>query len=331
MKDSEDLIRFPSVDGLPCLEHLVLEDCINLVEIHQSAGLHKKLVVLNLMNCVNLKILPSELEMDSLKDLILSGCSKVKKLPEFGDNMEFLSVLDLSDCKSLTCLPKSIHTLKSLRILNTSSCCKISRLPNNLAENEILEELNVSGTAIRELPASIVHLKHLKKLSFGGHRAEQSNSWNLSLLFGLKLWRNPISMGMMLPPFSRFSLLEELDLSYCNLSDESLPVDLGLLSSLKDLNLSGNNFINLPSSCLANLSKLYCLRLDCCPRLESVPKLPPHVDRLYGRNCASWKLFSDPQDLCYYFASHQQVQLSLFLTCFHSPLVDFLRRKFCCR
>ncbi|KAI4308570.1 hypothetical protein L6164_031629 [Bauhinia variegata] len=308
LKDSIDLIRFPSISGVPCLTRLVLEDCVNLVEVDQSVGLHKKLMVLNLTNCVNLKILPRKLEMDSLKELILSGCSKIKKLPEFGDNMELLTELNLKGCKSLVCLPKSIHNLKSLRILNTSGCFKFSMLPEDLEKNKALEELNVSGTAVREVPPSIARLKSLKKLSLGGHREMESNSWNLPLPFRWKLWKHPVSKAMMLPPVSSFPLLQELCLSYCNLSDESLPLDIGCLSSLAKLDLSGNNFSIIPTSCIANLSKLYYLKLDCCPLLQSVPMLPPNVERLYGRNSDSWKPFSDPLDLCDYLSSHIQMK-----------------------
>ncbi|KAG5064499.1 hypothetical protein JHK85_005682 [Glycine max] len=48
--------------------------------------------------------------------------------------------------------------LSSLRSLNISGCSKFSRLPENLNENETLEELDVGGTAIREVPSSIVQL-----------------------------------------------------------------------------------------------------------------------------------------------------------------------------
>ncbi|KAI4308567.1 hypothetical protein L6164_031626 [Bauhinia variegata] len=307
LRYSTDLIQFPCVCGVPYLERLILEGCITLQQVDQSIGQHKKVMVLNLRNCVELKILPRKLEMDSLKELILSGCSKLKKLPEFGDNMELLTELNLQDCKNLVCLPRSIHNLISLRILNTLGCSNLCMLPENLDKNVALEELNVSGTAIRELPPSIVHLKYLRKLSSSGYKEMESNSLSLSLPSRWMFWRHPISTAMILPPLSRFSLLEELDLSYCNLCDESLPVDLCCLSSLGKLDLSGNNFINLRACRIANLSKLYYLKLDCCPTLESVPVLPSHVKRLYGRNCSSWKPLSDPLELCDLFASYQQM------------------------
>ncbi|KAI4308568.1 hypothetical protein L6164_031627 [Bauhinia variegata] len=308
LRYSMDLIQFPSISGVPYLERVILQGCKALQEVDQSVGQHKKVMVLNLKNCEKLKILPRKLEMDSLKELILSGCSKVKKLPEFGDNMELLTELNLQDCKNLVCLPRSIYNLISLRILNTLGCSNLSMLPENLDKNVALEELNVSGTAIREVPSSIVHLKYLRKLSLSGHKEMESNSLSLSLPLRWMFRRHPISTAMILPPLSCFSLLEELDLSYCNLRDESLPVDLGCLSSLRKLDLSGNNFINLRPCSIANLSKLYYLKLDCCSTLESVPVLPPHVERLYGRNCASWKPLSDPVDFCDFFASHQQMR-----------------------
>jgi hypothetical protein len=94
---------------------MLLIGCTNLIEVHHSVGQHKKLVVLYLKDCKNLKTFPKKLEMDSLEELNLSGCSKVKKLPEFGKNMKYLSLLNLENCINLICLPNSIHNLKSLK------------------------------------------------------------------------------------------------------------------------------------------------------------------------------------------------------------------------
>ena len=55
----------------------------------------KKLMVLNLKGCKKLKNLPGKVEMESLKILILSDCSEIKTIPEFGKNMELVIELHL--------------------------------------------------------------------------------------------------------------------------------------------------------------------------------------------------------------------------------------------
>ena len=122
---------------VPNLEKLSTEDCINLLWLHPSIGVLKKLTLLNLKGCKNLTTLPNKFEMESLEILVLSGCSKLKEIPEFGTNMQRvmelyldgtaitklpitighltgLALLNIRDCKSLTCLPSTIFNLKFL-------------------------------------------------------------------------------------------------------------------------------------------------------------------------------------------------------------------------
>ncbi|PHT31176.1 TMV resistance protein N [Capsicum baccatum] len=73
--------------------------------------------------------------------------------------------------------------------------------------------------------------------------------------------------------------LEILNLSYCNLIDGELPNDIGCLSSLKRLNLSGNNFGHLPRS-IAQLGALRCLDVSHCKRLTQLPELPVQLDTI---------------------------------------------------
>ncbi|KAI4324083.1 hypothetical protein L6164_023647 [Bauhinia variegata] len=96
MSFSKNLTGILDISGVPNLEKLVLEGCEGLLKVHPSLGLHGSLVLVNFKDCKNLKYLPSKLEMSSMEDLILSGCSKVKQLPEFGESMEHLSSLTLS-------------------------------------------------------------------------------------------------------------------------------------------------------------------------------------------------------------------------------------------
>ncbi|XP_065632752.1 disease resistance protein Roq1 [Quercus suber] len=203
MNESPNLIQTPDLMRVPNLEKMVLEDCLNLREIHPSTWVHIRLTLLNLKGCVNVKKLPSKFEMESLEVLILSGCSKLKKIPEFGENMQHvlklyldgtaitklptsighligLILLNVRDCKSLTCLPSSVFNLKLLKDMNISGCSKLERLPENMGNAKSVEELDVSGTAIREVPSSIGLLKNLKVLSFNGCKALssfKSTSW----------------------------------------------------------------------------------------------------------------------------------------------------------
>ncbi|KAI5406817.1 hypothetical protein KIW84_053186 [Lathyrus oleraceus] len=284
LSNSKDLRQTPNISGVPNLEELYLNDCPKLVEVHQSIRKHKKLMILSLMGCVDLKTFPNELEMFSLKMLFLSDCSRIERLPEFGKNMTRITELILTNCKNLLCLPNSICNLKTLRILNISRCSKIRTLPDGINQNKALVDIDLSRTAIRELDPSLLQLENIKRLSLSGCSEPASNSsWEFQLPFGKKFRLFPAhTTALALPRFvSGLSSLTVLDLSHCNLTDDSIPHDIDCLSSLESLILSGNNFVHLPTHYLANLSKLRYLELEDCPQLQSLPVLPPHV-RLYG-------------------------------------------------
>jgi hypothetical protein len=95
----------------------------------------------------------------------------------------------------------------------------------------------------------------------------------------------PDPIKCLLPPNS-LSSLKDLDLSYCNLSDEAIPSDLSCLPSLRALWLSGNKFTRIPDS-VAQLSCLSILMLNDCSCLQALPKLPLGLARLSVRNCPS--------------------------------------------
>ncbi|XP_030970816.1 TMV resistance protein N-like [Quercus lobata] len=166
LNDSLNLIATPNVTGVPNLKKLVFKGCINLHEVHPSTLVHKRLILLDLENCKSLSSLPSKFEMESLEILILSGCSKIKRIPEFMTNMEHLwklhldgtaitklpssvehliniASLHLGHCKNLMCLPRIICSFKSLKDINLAGCSKLDGLPEELWNVESLEKLNV--------------------------------------------------------------------------------------------------------------------------------------------------------------------------------------------
>jgi Leucine-rich repeat (LRR) protein len=306
---SPKLIETLDFTKVPVLEKLVLEDCINLPGVHPSIGVHKMLKVLNLKGCKNLKSLPSKFEMESFEILILSGCSKVKKIPEFGGNMERvcklyldgtsitklptsiehltgLASLNLRDCKNLLCLPSTIFNLKLLKEVDICGCSKFERLPENLGNAESVEELDVSGTAIRHVPSSISHLKNLKRLSFKGCKGllSSNKSWYELIPFYSKS-RSPDPMG--LSPLLGLCSLTKLNLSDCNL--KAIPNDISSLFSLEHLILSGNKFVCLPES-MDQLSNLKWMWVRNCTSLRSLSKLPSNIKGIAASNCISLEI-----------------------------------------
>ncbi|KAI9073785.1 hypothetical protein K1719_044232 [Acacia pycnantha] len=96
----------PDFSNVQCLEHLRLSSCTSLVKVHESLGVLKKLVEVDLRDCGNLNNLPSKLETNSLRKLDLGGC-KMLKATEFGEGMKKLSYLDAS-FTAITSLPNHL-------------------------------------------------------------------------------------------------------------------------------------------------------------------------------------------------------------------------------
>ncbi|KAB5533743.1 hypothetical protein DKX38_016829 [Salix brachista] len=161
LRHSHGLIRTPDLSGIPRLENLILEDCIHLVQIHESIGDLRSLVMLNLKNCKSLVELPEELcGLNSLKELYLNGCSNLESLNFQLENHQGNRFLESDACAAST--PSIIRSL-SLKLLFPSrfSARKAPRftLPHSLTR------LDLSGTPIRFLPESIKDLSPLVALT----------------------------------------------------------------------------------------------------------------------------------------------------------------------
>ena len=188
MSGSQNLIEIPDLSGALNLKQLILKSCTRLYKIHASLGDLKRLIRLDLNGCKYLESLPYKISFEALETFNLGGCSRLKKFPEIVENMSHLSVLclsetaikdlsllvehstslinlDLRHCKNLSSLPKAICSLLSLKTLILSGCSRLDRLPENLGNIEGLEVLDLSETAIRGLPSSMVLLKNLQNLS----------------------------------------------------------------------------------------------------------------------------------------------------------------------
>nr|XP_024926773.2 disease resistance protein Roq1-like [Ziziphus jujuba var. spinosa] len=185
LSHSWNLIKTPDFTGVPNLERLVLEDCRNLIEVHPSIGILKRLHLVNMRDCTSVTNLPSAISMECLESYVLSGCSKLEKFPDIVGPMQYLSQPNL-DRTAINNLPKSIEHLAGLASINRRNCnylsCLLSGMPNlrkldlrdcNLPEGAIpsnigclttLEVLDLSRNKFLTLPPSISQLIKLKFL-----------------------------------------------------------------------------------------------------------------------------------------------------------------------
>ncbi|KAH0725611.1 hypothetical protein KY284_001476 [Solanum tuberosum] len=325
---SRSLMETPDFTGMPNLEYLDLSECESLKEIRPSLRCSRKLISLELSGCINLERFPC-LNVESLEILCLMDCFSLEKFPEILGRLKpkldisvggseirsgWPTVLDLSDFLDLRycnltdgglpedigCLsslkelhlqgnnfehlPLSIAQLGSLRSLDLSECRRLKKfLGVNVAEGlRSLENLNLSSCNLKEgvLPEVIGCLSSLKELNLQGNNFEylprsiaqlgSLRSLDLSECKRLKEFLG-VNVAEGLPS------LENLNLSYCNIIDGGLLEDIGCLSSLKELNLQGNNFEHLPRS-IAQLGALQTLHLtDCHMALKNIPNLPQRV------------------------------------------------------
>ncbi|KAM3283289.1 TMV resistance protein N [Capsicum chacoense] len=297
----KSLKRFPCV-SVESLEYLDLEKCYSLEKFPEMIGevkpssnqyrTHITRGVLCLNKLKNLVALPSSIcKLKCLVKLNLSYCFKVDSLPEeIGDleNLEELdarftlistppsSIVHLNKLKFLSfeknkkkpssseyltqgvlfVFPRVNKGLRSLKILNLCHCNLIDGgLLEDIGCLHSLEDLTLSGNNFESFPQSIAQLGALRFLDLS-----HCNKINFELIVGMKN-------------------LETLNLSCCNLIDGELPDDIGCLSSLKELNLSGNNFGHLPRS-IAQLGALQCLDVSHCKRLTQLPEFPVQLDTI---------------------------------------------------
>ncbi|GJY99574.1 NB-ARC domains-containing protein [Tanacetum coccineum] len=170
------LTSTPDFTDIANLEELILEGCKNLVKVHPSLGMLKKLLVLNMRDCTSLKSFPSNLEMDSLHVLILSGCLKMEKLPEDLGRIKSLTELHI-DRTSITELPlfgqqKSIRSRWWTSITGTFGLLSKQQHPQrsvSLAGFHTLKHLNFSYSNLVQVSESIGGLSCLEHLYLSGN------------------------------------------------------------------------------------------------------------------------------------------------------------------
>ncbi|KAL5800978.1 hypothetical protein ACOSQ3_032610 [Xanthoceras sorbifolium] len=363
------LTTIPDLSGSPYLEVIDLVECKSLLDISCSIQHLNNLKHLRLVGCESLRSFSRNIHFKSLRNLDVTSCINLMKFPQISGNIEMLTLtgteieevpasveslsklflLDLSDCARLKHISTSICKLKSLRVLSLKNCPKLESFPEILEIMESLEELDLSGTAIKELPFSIEHLNGLLRLLLNCCKNLEtlpSSICNLTSLieFDLsdcpKLGKLPVNMGSLKsfenisaavsqPPSSMTSLrslieclafhpisglscsLEDLCLNNSSLME--IPKDIGCLSSLKKLELCKNDFESLPTS-IKQLSKLETLLLNDCNMLRFITKLPSNLLLLEAMNCKQLQSLPDTSEFTEFLTSERSISRNARLT-----------------
>ncbi|GKB67795.1 NB-ARC domains-containing protein, partial [Tanacetum coccineum] len=200
-----NLTTTPDFSEITNLEELSLEGCVNLVSVHPSIGMLKRLVVLNLRDCKRVQNFPSRVEMDALQVLNLTGCLKVDQLPDAVGRIKSLTELHV-DRTAITELPSFVSSLINLESLSFGgqgriqprwwtfgllskqqhpqilvslsglhmlkylnfSYCNLEQVPDAIGGLLLLKKLNLEGNNFTSLPGSLRQLSHLEELRLDG-------------------------------------------------------------------------------------------------------------------------------------------------------------------
>ena len=151
----------------PNIKKLGLYACINLVEVHQSVGLLKELEFWDLHGCQNLRIIPRNLKLKSLKKVYFHGCESLEQGTEaLFSSIEYLIALcELSiSLKNVKEVPSSISNLKNLSILCMDDCDNFPKAMDTPDCFPKLEVLVFRYSNITTVPEINIRFPKLKRL-----------------------------------------------------------------------------------------------------------------------------------------------------------------------
>ncbi|XP_059665380.1 disease resistance-like protein DSC1 [Cornus florida] len=285
----------PDLSSLPCLERLHLMECVNLVKVHLSSGVHSRLGRVRLDGCIKLSNLPRSIQWTNLVEFHLSGCVKLENFPEIQGDMDRLDRLYLGN-SGINGLPSSFEHLSGLQVLDLTGCQKLKNVPNNIfCRMKRLHSLYMERVAMTQLPSSIEHLSKLGILYFSHFQKQytkHTKHFQMPFSFLGKRKRGN-STYLHLEMLSGLCNVTRLQLSNCNLSEESFPNDISSLSFLKYLDVSENNFVHIPASFI-QLRKLGWIDLEHCRSLRTLTSLPPSIRYVNAHGCESLERYWIP-------------------------------------
>ncbi|XP_019100156.1 PREDICTED: probable disease resistance protein RPP1 isoform X2 [Camelina sativa] len=244
LQNCSRVVELPAIENATNLQILDLNNCSSLRELPPSIGSATNLQRLDISGCSSLVKLPSSIgDITNLKDFNLSNCSSLVGLPYSIGNLQRLSTLIMRGCSKLEALPTMIN-LESLYYLDLTDCSQLKSFPEISAN---IKELKLTGTAIKEVPMSIMSWSRLSDFSMSYSESLKEFPHALDIITEL-LFLNEEDIQQVPPWLKGMSRLRVLGLHNCKnlvslpqLSDSLIYIDADNCQSLERLDCYFNN------------------------------------------------------------------------------------------
>ncbi|ESQ43551.1 hypothetical protein EUTSA_v10015416mg, partial [Eutrema salsugineum] len=259
-----------SIGNAMSIQYLDLYYCTSLEKLPSS-------IVASMSGCKNIETFPTNINMKSLSEISLGGCTRLKMFPDISRRIKKLDLRDTA----IEEVPSSISSWYSLYSLDMSGCRNLKEFPY---VPDTIVGLELSETRIKEVPPRIENLFRLCKLIMYGCKKLNNISPKISKLenlqfLGLKDGEGGkdavdgdgeddevINWGHSKPSWT---LRTDFNVHYI------LPICLPekALTSPISLCFRGNGLKTIPN-CVRRLSELSKLDIRECRKLVALPQLP---------------------------------------------------------
>ncbi|KAF8409188.1 hypothetical protein HHK36_005262 [Tetracentron sinense] len=200
----------------------------------------------------------------SVNSVDLSNANLAGPFPTLLCRLHNLSFLSLYNNSINSSLPVELSTCQNLLHLNLAQNLLTGLLPSFLSDIPNLRHLDLSGNNYSgDIPASFGLFRHLEELSLLENLLDgilPSFLGNVSTLRQLNLSYNPFSPSQIPPQLGNLTSLEVLWLTGCNLVGQ-IPDTLGRLKRLTDLDLADNRLDGPIPKSITELSSVVQIEL----------------------------------------------------------------------